>query len=210
MAGENARLGLIARAPPERKMTSMLQTKTYLPPILLLATFATFTACSQQKPQQAAQPAQPAAAPAAAQPPTAPAATQPAPAAASPLQTQDTDTSGLVADLMECKRHEGVLTIKVRFRNASSSSASHKLYESREYDQYYFTAANKKYFILKDSENTYLATQASGGGYLNADLHPGGTFQWWAKYPAPPPDVQKIQFIMPRVAPFDDVPITDQ
>ncbi|MBI3669276.1 MAG: hypothetical protein HY237_05800 [Acidobacteria bacterium] len=192
----------------------MPKVKTCPVVVFVLVCLAGVTPCSQQKSQQ---PAQPAAAPVAAQPPAAPSATQPAPAATqpaapvgAPLQTQDTNAAGVVAELMECKRKEGVLTIKVRFRNTGTATAAHNIYDRREYGEYYVTAANKKYFILKDSEGTYLATQAGGGGYLLANLSGGQAFQWWAKYPAPPPEVKKIQLIMPRVTPFDDVPITDQ
>jgi len=188
----------------------MSRAKTHLTATLLLATLAFVASCGQQKEKETAQPAQPSRAPAAAQPPAAPAPAQPAAPAASAIQTQDTNSPGIVADLMECKRKEGVLTIKIKFRNTSNARAKHQIYDRREYYEYYVTAANKKYFPLKDSEDTYLATQANAFGSASADLDPGQTYLWWAKYPAPPQDVKKIQFTMPRVAPFDDIPITDQ
>ena len=133
-----------------------------------------------------------------------------APAAGSVIQSQETDTTGVVAELYECKRKEGVLTIKVRLRNTSNQKASYKLYSAREYDQYYVTAGGKKHFLLKDSEGTHLTVQAGGGGFSTLALKPGQTSLWWGKYPAPPADVKKINFTMPRVAPFDDIPISDQ
>src|SRR5208283_3906195 len=36
------------------------------------------------------------------------------------IQTQDANAEGVVAELTECRRSEGVLTIKVRFRNTSA------------------------------------------------------------------------------------------
>jgi hypothetical protein len=41
-------------------------------------------------------------------------------------------------------------------------------------------------------------------------LDPGKTYLWWAKYPAPPAEVKKINFMMPITSPFEDVPITDK
>ncbi len=67
------------------------------------------------------------------------------------------------------------------------------------------TAEDKKYLILKDSEGAPLAP-----GGLTADLEAGQTHLWWAKFPAPPPEVGTINLIIPSVLPFEDLPITDK
>ncbi len=141
--------------------------------------------------------------PASAQAPTAP-------AAAAPLQTQDANTPGVVAELTECKRKEGVLTVKVRFRNSSSDEARLNVISGRNFDEYYVTAKSKKYFILRDSEKTPLAPAADGFGGLAVKLPASGSWTWWAKYPAPPADVKTISYFTPLGPPFEDVPITDQ
>jgi len=46
------------------------------------------------------------------------------------------------------------------------------------------------------------------GGY--ASLDKGGSFTWWAKYPAPPSEVKKVNCVTPLGAPFDDVPVSDR
>jgi len=125
------------------------------------------------------------------------------------IQSQDTNIGGLVADLTECKRKGGVLTLKVRVRNTSDKKAN--IYFTNgygTYDRYYLTAGDKKYFVLRDSEGAALATD-EGGGYTNVDLEKGGSYTWWAKYPAPPADVTSISFYTPFAPPFEDVPITD-
>jgi hypothetical protein len=132
-----------------------------------------------------------------------------APAAAAPLQTQDTNVSGVVAELTECKRKEGVLTVKIRFRNTSGAEARVDLISGRNYDQYYVTAQSKKYFILRDSEQTPLAPATDGFGGLGVKLPANGTWTWWAKYPAPPPEVKSVSYFTPLGAPFEDVPVTD-
>jgi hypothetical protein len=38
----------------------------------------------------------------------------------------------------------------------------------------------------------------------------GGQYTWWAKFPAPPPEVKKITLMTPVTSPFEDIPITDQ
>lgn len=148
----------------------------------------------------------------------APAATQSAPAKAPPgsaaspaasgvvIQTQETNTQGVVADLTECKRKDGVLTIKLRIRNTSGGTVT--FYTSRldDYDKVYFTADNKKYFILTDSEKQPLSGKTSG----NESLNPGQSYRWWAKFPAPPATVKSINLLTSVASPFDDVPISDQ
>lgn len=126
------------------------------------------------------------------------------------IQSQDTNTPGVVAELTDCKRSDGVLTVKVRFRNTSDKRVEFPLLAGRLYEQFYVTAASKKYFILKDSEGTYLTIQTDSFGTLTVRLEPGQSFQWWAKYPAPPPEAKKINLLTPVAPPFEDIPITDK
>ena len=37
-----------------------------------------------------------------------------------PLQTQEINTAGVIAELTECRRSEGVLSIRIRFRNTTA------------------------------------------------------------------------------------------
>ncbi len=122
-----------------------------------------------------------------------------------PIQTQETEMGGVVAELTECKRKEGVLTVKVTFRN-TGDAMQHVSIETGhgKYDLIYVTADSKKYFVLKDSENAPLAPK-----YIEGNLNKGGKILWWAKFPAPPQEVKKINLIMPKVLPFEDVPITE-
>ncbi|MCW5748601.1 MAG: hypothetical protein KIT36_20595 [Alphaproteobacteria bacterium] len=132
----------------------------------------------------------------------------PAVAQSAPIQSQDTNFAGIVAELTQCKRADGVLTIRVRLRNASNKDAHVDLIRARNYDAYYVTAANKKYFILRDSEKAPLTPAADGFGNLSPLVRKGGIYTWWAKYPAPPPDVTKVNIITPFAPPFEDVPIS--
>jgi len=129
--------------------------------------------------------------------------------AADPAPKQDTNVSGVVAELVECKRQDGQLSIKMRLVNTGDKEASVYAISARNFDAYYVTAANKKYFILRDSEKTPLAVQADGGGYVIASIPKGGAWTWWAKYPAPPADVKKLSYYTPLTPPFDNVPIKD-
>ncbi len=131
------------------------------------------------------------------------------PPPAAPLQTQESNVVGVVAELTECKRKDGVLTVKIRFRNTGAEKASFKLIDRRQYDELYATAGAKKYFVLRDSEKTPLAPPDDSFGQLTVKLEPGAAWTWWAKYPAPPAEVQAINYYTSVTPPFDDVPITD-
>ena len=129
--------------------------------------------------------------------------------AVNPIQSQDTNTAGIIAELIECKREDGVMTIKLRLRNTTDKVENITLIHGRNYDAYYVTAENKKYLVLRDSEKKTLAPQGDGFGNLKVYLAKGGTYVWWAKYPAPPASVKKVSYYTPLTPPFDNVPIKD-
>jgi hypothetical protein len=126
-----------------------------------------------------------------------------------PLAVGETNVSGLVAEVTECKRKEGVLSVKVRFRNTSGETVLLNMIRDRDYDKQYVTAGNKKYLVLRDTEKTPLASPADNGGAIYANIEPNGTWTWWAKYPAPPPEVSSVSYYTTVAPPIEDVPITD-
>lgn len=128
--------------------------------------------------------------------------------APSPPAGQETNIQGVVADVTECRSKDGVLSVKIRLRNTSDGPVEFNLIENRNYDDFYVTAGSKKFFILRDTERDPLAVGADGFGYVKVALPKGGTFTWWAKYPAPPDGTATINYIMPIAAPFEDVPVT--
>ncbi len=126
------------------------------------------------------------------------------------IQSQDTNVTGVVAELTECKVKDGVLSVKVGLHNTSKEKTLFKVIQARNYAKFYVTAENKKYFILTDSEKAPLTPEADAFGTLDVSITPGGTYQWWAKYPAPPSSVKTLTLYTPWTSPFDDVPITGQ
>jgi hypothetical protein len=128
------------------------------------------------------------------------------------IQSQDANSPGVVAEITQAMRSEGVLTIKLRLRNTNSKAVSLNIIDSHDYPAFYVTASNKKYFILKDTDGTYLATQTTSWDHstLQVSLDSGQSYTWWAKYPAPPSEVKKISFITPLTPPFEDVPVGDR
>jgi hypothetical protein len=126
------------------------------------------------------------------------------------LQTQETNTAGIVGEFIECTRKDGVLSIKIRLRNTTTRDQSVQVIQGRNFDQYYVVAGSKKYLVLRDSEKVPLAAASDGFGGLKASIKPSGAWIWWAKYPAPPADVKAITYHLPLGPPFENVPISDQ
>ncbi len=135
----------------------------------------------------------------------------PALAQVAAIQSQDMNQPGFAADLIEAKRSDGVLSIKVRLKNTGTKAAHVKIYKDSNIGAFYVQAEGKKYFVLYDTEKVPLAPAwVRGTGTLDPSVAPGASYTWWAKYPAPPAGIKKISFYWPLGAPFDDVPITDK
>lgn len=60
----------------------------------------------------------------------------------------------------------------------------------------------KKYFVARDSERRCLCSSNV------STLDPGARANMWAKFPAPPEDVQKITVMIPHFPPLEEVPIS--
>ncbi|HTS30242.1 MAG TPA: hypothetical protein VMH81_30430 [Bryobacteraceae bacterium] len=133
-----------------------------------------------------------------------------APAASAALKTEDTNIDGVTAEVTECTRKDGVLSVKVRFRNTSGGAKKVDFFAGHDYEKYYVSAASKKYFILKDTEGAYLTPAASSFGGLSVNLQAGGQYTWWAKYPAPPADIKAVTLYTQVAAPLEDIPVSDK
>jgi hypothetical protein len=185
----------------------------------LLAPALLCAACSKP-PEAASQPgagtsagvgAAPAAEAGAAPAPAAAPATAPAAApatAATVLASQETNWSGVVAELLEMRRKGNTLTAKVRLRNGSPDKQP---VEVKFEDVYLMDAANaKKYEVLRDEKGVYIAAVRSGWNDRWYDtLEPAQSHLLWIKFPAPPSDVRAITLQLPNMPPFEDQAIQD-
>ena len=134
----------------------------------------------------------------------------PAPAcfAQAKVQAHDTSIDGITAEV-EAVRKEGVLTVKVRYKNAGDAPAKVRIYRDWNDTEYYLTSGNTKLMVLKDSKNVAIATPHGQHGETHAEIKPKGSYLFWAKYPAPPGDPKKVSFYHPHGPPIEDVPVTD-
>ena len=130
--------------------------------------------------------------------------------AAKPLQVQETQLEGVTVELIEATRKEGVLTVKMRYRNGTPQPVSMTLLSDyRDADKYYVVAGNTKFLVLRDSQKIPVMTTLSHYGGLIADIKPSASFLVWAKYPAPPAEAKKLNFHTAHTPPFEDVPISE-
>lgn len=131
-------------------------------------------------------------------------------AQAAKLPALETNIDGVTAEISEAVRKEGVLTVKMRLRNTGSSAAKITFTKDfREADSYYAVAGSTKFLVLKDSKGVPVMTQVDNYGGLRTEIKPGGSFLFWAKYPAPPAEARKFTFYSPVMPPVEDIAITD-
>jgi hypothetical protein len=127
--------------------------------------------------------------------------------------TADGDTPGVTATLKELKRGSGgTLSLKLVITNASAKALGagynygdpdHHIGDFSSFGgvQLIDPVGKKKYFVARDAEGHCVCSRDV------KDIAPGASVNVWAKFPAPPDDVQKISVVIPHFSPMDDAPI---
>ena len=134
--------------------------------------------------------------------------TAPAGAPAAALASQETNWTGVSAEVTEFRRKGNTLTAKVVLRNHAGADIQTEI----NYKEVYLMdlGAGKKYEVLKDEKGNYIAALRSGwGDRWYDDLKPGQAFTLWMKFPAPPAEVKSVTLQLPGMSPFEDLPIQD-
>ena len=137
-----------------------------------------------------------------------------------PIGSAETNMPGISIDLVSLERKGAVLTVKWAVRNGNTDAATGKTQvkfgymgpKSRTYlvDE----ESGTKYYVLTDKEGKSVASQHE---YLGADVYginehveAGGTRRYWAKFPAPPPEVKVLTVFFDETEPFESAPITEK
>lgn len=149
-----------------------------------------------------------------ANPPAAPGApAAPAAPAGPALATADGDKPGIRVEVVELKRTSGD-TVNLKFAMINDSdedmSFSYDFGEDKKTSDFGTVAGaylidavgKKKYFVVRDTEGACLCSRG-----LNS-VKPKTRASLYAKFPAPPAEVEKITVVIPRFTPMDDVPIS--
>lgn len=161
----------------------------------------------QAPPSEAAAPAQPAS-----QPDSASVQPTPAPSteASGALASAEGEVPGLTVELEELKRTAGdTLTLKLAFVNTGQQEVVMDQFGGPGFNMWSISGitlvdivGKKKYFTASDSEGKCLCSVDISA------LQPRARVSLWAKFPAPPPDVQSISVMIPRFAPIEEIPIS--
>lgn len=136
--------------------------------------------------------------------------------AAKPLATVETNWDGVEIDLMSVERKGSVLTVKWAVRNIGSESVKpgFSMYGNGSTTFLVDEENGTKYYALTDKEGHVLATmhaytESSRYG-ITEEIEPGKTKRYWAKFPAPPPDVKSVGVFFTNTDPIEEVAITDK
>jgi hypothetical protein len=164
------------------------------------------TTAPQQTATATAQAAQPAATDA--QPA---AGVQPGAAANASLPSSDGDQTATRVVINALKREGDTVTLRFTLYNDSTAALdTGSRFNGADYAGYrnvsgvnlVDTASKKKYFVIADTDRTCLCSQGVD------DIAPRTSAALWAKFPAPPANVQKITVEIPHFLPLDNVPIS--
>ena len=176
---------------------------------------------SEKHDNDAGKPAPPVTQAPVATPPTAasPTAMQSAPPAPAPaansallsgtIATTQGEIPGITIAIQELKRSYNTLTLKFAMINQSKNdfAFAYNFGEGNEFGSiggiHLIDAANKKkYFVVRDTDGACVCSRSV------ANISVGSQSVLWAKFPAPPDDVQKITVEIPHFPPLEDVPVT--
>jgi hypothetical protein len=128
------------------------------------------------------------------------------PGAADVIQTQSATQGDLEVDVIKAAAKEGILTIQLAYRNKGNAEA--EIYYPWSDVYFLDTQDKKKYQVLKDSQEIYLAQPDNHDRHCNAHIPAGGKVIVWFKFPAPPAGTAKINLVVPGVLPFEDLSIS--
>ena len=185
--------------------------------LALLAVTLSFTGCglltpntnTNNQPTRVATPA-----PTQASVSTSPAPGVPPPSTGPAIATADGDLPGIRVEIQELKRTSGdTVTLKFAMINDSDKEFKFGITFGEEgkssYDYYIIggvhmidAAGKKKYFVVRDTEQQCLCSRNVN------NIASKSRVPLWAKFPAPPADVQKITLVVPHFIPMDDLPIS--
>jgi hypothetical protein len=128
------------------------------------------------------------------------------------LATSDGDKPGIRVEVLELKRTSGN-TVNLKFAMINDSDKdlafSYNYGEGGRTGDFNSVAGahlidaegQKKYFVVRDTEGACLCSRGL------SDIKPKTRANLWAKFPAPPDEVQKITVVIPHFTPMDDVPL---
>lgn len=124
------------------------------------------------------------------------------------IDTADAEWSGVLTELLEVRRmSDNTVRVRWRWRNTSDKDVALYAQDSANLlrvETYLLDPANKKkLFVVTDAKGNPIATEIG----MNFKVKSKDSFAAWAKFPAPPANVEKITVVIAKTPPFEDVAI---
>ena len=125
------------------------------------------------------------------------------------IDSIDAEWSGVQTDLLEVRRmSDNTIRVRWRWRNTGDKEVAlyaHDAADLLRSETYLLDPANKKkLFVVTDGKGQPIGTDI-GNSFR---MKPKDSYAAWAKFPAPPANVEKITVVIGKTPPFEDVAIT--
>jgi hypothetical protein len=130
--------------------------------------------------------------------------------AAAPLATGMIDSGVAEGQVIEAVRSGDILSIKMRFKPIvpGKTEMIYSTISQNDYENsFYVVAGNKKYLLLKDSNDKPLTNPKL---MLRTAKDTPIAGSWHGKFPAPPKEITEVSLTIPGVETFDAIKITDR
>ena len=110
-------------------------------------------------------------------------------------------------EVKETRMSDNTLRVRWGWRNTTGKKvhlfSSDGARDAMKEQTYLIDPVNKKkHFVVTDAQGKVVGTAL---GFLNLDADQA--FSPWAKFPAPPPNVEKVTVVVAKTPPFENIPI---
>lgn len=120
------------------------------------------------------------------------------------------DTGSAEGQVIEAVRNGDILSIKIRFKPIvpGKTEMVYTSISKNDYENsFYVVAGNKKYLLLKDSNDKPLTNPKL---VIRTSKEAPIAGSWQGKFPAPPKDIAEVSLTIPGVETFDAIKISDR
>jgi hypothetical protein len=114
--------------------------------------------------------------------------------------------NGLELDLTRIGFTGDLMTIEFCVRNPTNEHVTFATFPLEKVS-FIDDATSRRYSVVKDKSDNYIASPVSGAYIERQRIDGGGYSLMWFKFPAPPPSTQTISITIPTVNPFDGISI---
>lgn len=128
-----------------------------------------------------------------------------------PVATTDGEMPGTRLDIKDLKRGgDGTVMIRFTVVNESDQALSlNELMKAQGTDDWHSVdgvylldnAGKKKYLVVRDSDKHCICSRNV------QDMPAKSSGNFWARFPAPPDNVEKVSVVVPHFIPMDNVPL---